>query len=69
MDKGDIELGRALPNLARSEKLQALLLREFGLEQLKIILQMMRAGRFEGSIGDDLHDYPVDEIDGLPGVR
>jgi hypothetical protein len=51
-----------LPTLAKNKKVQGLLRKEWGAERLKSILAMMRAGKLEGSLGNEIHDFFLDEI-------
>lgn len=60
---GAVALAGTLPTLARSTKVQERISKEWGAERLESVLAMMRTGKLEGDLGDDIHDFFVDEIE------
>lgn len=60
---GAVALAEILPTLAQNTRVQARLTDEWGTERLESALAMMRAGKLEGDLGDDIHDFFVDEIE------
>jgi hypothetical protein len=57
-----IALEGTLPTLARSRNAQMHLKENWGAKKLKPILAMMRAGKLEGALGDEIHDFLDDLI-------
>ncbi|SRR5712692_5023938 len=62
-DSGAVALAGTLSILAQSKKVQAHLSDKWGAERLESILAMMRTGTLQGTLGDDIHDFFLDEIE------
>ena len=60
---GAVTLEGTLSTLAQSKKVQERLSDEWDTEKLESILEMMRTGELEGALGDEIHDFFVDEIE------
>jgi hypothetical protein len=56
-----VSISGTLPTLARSRKVQALVKKLTG-ARAKTALEMMKAGKLEGELGNELHDFLADEI-------
>lgn len=62
MDAGDLDLEAAMPILAKHKEPLAAVRRRYGKREWPNAARMMVAGRFEGDIGDDLHDFLHDLV-------
>lgn len=57
-----VTIAGTVSTLARSKKVYALLKKLLGADKTKTALEMMKAGKLEGELGNELHDVLADEI-------
>ncbi len=66
---GTVTLDTALPVLVKSNKLQRILRKEFGSSKADMMISMMWKGVFSGDVGNELHDFLVDQINNESEIK